>query len=668
MAKGIGLDAGTFEVKVVELDGSYRKPRLAKVNIDMVPSAGRSLEGHEQQEAETALQALKDAEIGRDGVCLGFPCREAVLRRLNVPFVGDDQIRKVLKFEAEGEIHSHNVDDMVVDFHTLERREAETQVLVAAVPKKSLGSLLEALNGFGIDPERVDLDTMALFRVAEWAGCFGEDVAEAAAAAAEEEGERPSELPTVPKSGALASNGRRVRVVVDLGARSTRILAVDGGKLVDMRALRIGFESIVDEIADRSRVAPDEARHAVAQALRTGADVPLEPIGSAAAAVADEESPGEELLASEPAVEVAPRAEVIRFDDVDAARQQLFARMRRELMRFLTALPQISAVERAFVTGGGSTLPGIRELLAETFDSAIQPLDVLARLSHNLEPEEAEKVGPRIAVAVGLALATMGGPGGFDFRREDLAYRRRFDRVKFPLAIACMLAAFLPFIYGVRQYNKLGLLSKEYGELYEVADTAGAEGRRGASPLRATFWGYVGQSVNKGEGGSNQLVRLLGAEKFEELIEKLLESDTFARLPIVRSYLQDELKKQQEETGVYEDLQLPSGLYVMSFFANVVQKVEKNLAPFLITELELKLEQDERNRHLTFKVAMRGDDYRRRFVMLQDALRATFEEPNSPFKEFGRAAGEDIFRGSEQGAFFEVRLNLKGSFDAKVER
>ena len=36
MAKGVGLDAGEFEVKVVELDGSYRKPRLVKASVDRV--------------------------------------------------------------------------------------------------------------------------------------------------------------------------------------------------------------------------------------------------------------------------------------------------------------------------------------------------------------------------------------------------------------------------------------------------------------------------------------------------------------------------------------------------------------------------------------------------------------------------------------------------------
>ena len=155
MAKAVGLDAGVFEVKVVELDGSIRKPRLTKVSIDRVAAGDLGGdEGRARLEAESALHALKDAHVSRDNVNLGFPCREAVLRDIEIPFVGNDQIRKVIKFEVEGEIHSHNVDDMVVDFHILQQLEGSTRCLVAAVPKRQLSTLLDALGSVGIEARR----------------------------------------------------------------------------------------------------------------------------------------------------------------------------------------------------------------------------------------------------------------------------------------------------------------------------------------------------------------------------------------------------------------------------------------------------------------------------------------------------------------------------------
>src|SRR5687768_12639451 len=127
MAKGVGLDIGGYEVKVVELDGSYKKPRLAKVSIDR---AETSAGDDEASRAAETLHVLKDAGIARENVCLAFPCREAVLRTITVPFTGEENIRKVIKFEVEGSIHSHNVDDMVVDFLTLDAQASQTKVLV----------------------------------------------------------------------------------------------------------------------------------------------------------------------------------------------------------------------------------------------------------------------------------------------------------------------------------------------------------------------------------------------------------------------------------------------------------------------------------------------------------------------------------------------------------
>ena len=434
MAKGVGLDAGEYEVKVVELDGSYRKPRLTKVSIDKVQSeVDESEEFHARMEAESALHALKDAKVARDNVTLGFPCREAVLRDLSVPFVGADSIRKVIKFEAESSIHSHNVDDMVVDFRILKELAGETRVMVAAVPKQSLGTLLDALESMGIEPEKVDLDTMALYRVAEWAGCFDESAPEVVA-----DGEAD-----LPVTTALAAGQLSARVVVDVGARSTRILAVVQGELIDMRALRVGADTISEEVAAQLGISLSAAREAIVNVLETEEDFVLasdddedEP------EIQDTEAEAEELA------EAVVQSEVVSVDLVLGARDRFMVRLRREVVRFLTGLARVGGIEKLYVTGGGSFLPGMNDVLREAFGCEPESLDVLARLSHNLEDEDVRWIGPRIAVAIGLALGPMGGPAGFNFRQEDLAFRRRFDRIKFPLAIACMLAVFLPFIYS----------------------------------------------------------------------------------------------------------------------------------------------------------------------------------------------------------------------------
>jgi hypothetical protein len=496
---------------------------------------------------------------------------------------------------------------------------------------------------------------MALFRAAEWAGCFGEGAAQAAALASEE-GETAV---AAPASLPIGIEGRQARIIVDVGARATRVLAVIEDRLVDLRSLRLGVDAIAQQIASRFGLGLDEARDVVRVGLETGRDVS---VAAGPVAQLPEVAPAD--LEPDVAVEeLPPETKVIGHEDILAAREAFFDRLQRELWRFLAGLPRVSGVERLFVTGGGSTVPGVTERLGQLFDCSPQPLDVLSRLGHGLDEQEAAEIGPRIVTAVGLALAMLGGRGGFDFRQEEFAYRRHFDRVKFPLAIACMLAVFLPFIYGIRQKNQLDQLAQRYGELYEAADGGGAQGRRGASGVRATYWGYVGMLMNEGE--PQNVIRPLGSEKFAELNRGLVEQETFQRLPTIRTALEKELQHQQESTGVFEDLQLPSGVYVISYFADVIQRIEGQLGSFLVAEFDLNMQ--PRQPSLTVKLAMRGADFRERVALLQDSLRATFGEVTSPFREFGLAGSEDVFREGD-GAYVTMKIELKEEFEPRVER
>ena len=68
--------------------------------------------------AEAVRHAIKDGDM-TDDVTPRPPVPRGRAAHLELPFKGGDAIRKVVKSEVEGEIHSHSVDDMVVDFHEI---------------------------------------------------------------------------------------------------------------------------------------------------------------------------------------------------------------------------------------------------------------------------------------------------------------------------------------------------------------------------------------------------------------------------------------------------------------------------------------------------------------------------------------------------------------------
>lgn len=703
MAKGVGLDAGEFEIKVVELDGSYRKPRLTSYSVDRVsqPTSAAADEAHAAREAEAAFHAIRDAKIARDNVVLGFPCREAVLRILEIPFRGAEQIRKVIKFEVEDSIHSHNVDDMVVDFHTLEELAGATRVLVAAVPKQPLRVTLDALNEMGVDPEVVDLDTMALYRAAEWAGCFSGKIGEAAAGRAvvpvdeEESGDlvvegleeggvagrtaldadlapdRETDLgdePPVPMGAAeIASGGvpagasGQLRVVIDVGGRSTRIVAVVDGEIVDMRALRHGIDAIADDIAGQRDIDVPTAREAVYTVLATG--VAFDCGGGEAEAPdavdLDAEAPDAEALdAEEGAVATTEPTTsiIIAPDEVSTATTELLRRIHLEFVRFIASLRGVNSVEAVWVTGGGSFLPGLDKVIEDAFGCAPRPLPILENLSHNLSEEDAAHAAPRIAVAVGLALGSMGGPRSLQFRQEDLAFQRSFDRVKFPLAVACMLGMFCLFIYWMKLNDELDRKEKEYGQVYE-APVMGD--RRGQAFVEkgGSFYGYVANFMNSRAGFSTE--QILDRRKQQELLLKVVDTPVFERLKVIRKFLEKELEEQRRATGVYQDLQLPSGFLVLSQLCAAIQKAEPDLGSFVVPSISLNT--DGRVPSAEFEIALRGPGFRGRFERLKSVFENEFANPDSVFAGFAsKQRGEDPYETTElQGAIYTLKFDLK---------
>lgn len=623
MVRTIGIDPGECAVKIIEIDGSYRKLRLLRAESVSIDEPGGRLEA-----VAAAARAALDGGM-RGEVFLGHPCREAVLRVIELPFQGHEAIRKVVKAEVEGEIHSHVVDDMVVDFHEIGTTpEKGTKVLVASVPKDNLRKQLKALSGKGIEPETVDLDTMALWRAAHWAGAFA--TAEGAVA--------------VP--GAAAP----VTAVVDFGARSTKVILVEGEQLVEMRALRLGDAAIADEIARRHTMAGSLAREAVRACLRKGTDQTVLVMDAPPAVAGDE-----------PTAEPTQREVTVTFAEVEAAQTAFLQRLAREMVRYLTSSGRGSNVSTLWITGGAAKLPGLRDLLREVFTVEPKELDLLAGLQHTLDPEVAAELGPTLAVALGLALTKLGGPDGLDLRQEDLAFTRGFERVKTPLAIVCVLGLLSLLLYATLLSRELQNLELEIGRTY--IDPKNPK----ALPLFHGQINSVFASKWFEDPRNFRLEQSRGKDYvYRDLVTELASLPVHRRIAVVREKLKVVVDQKQKESGIYEDVSLESGLAVLVRFSQMMKAVEPNLGRYLM--LRLSLEMKAPSRYLEFVVAFRGDDFRDRLGALERAIDEEYARPDSPFMQpTGQAARskESLFKPDPavRGSYYTIRLGVKNSFE-----
>jgi Tfp pilus assembly PilM family ATPase len=649
--KSIGIDPGDQAVKVVELDGSYKKTRLIRVHVAPAGSPGADGLTRAEVVAAAVRQALDDGMRGES--TLGHPCREAVLRTIELPFKGHEAIRKVVKSEIEGEIQSQSVDDMVVDFLEIGAGlTGGTKVLVASVPKAGLRTQLAALTAQKVEPESIDLDTMALWRTAHWLGAFAEPEAGNEAAgrgAGEAQGAGEARPP--------------ITAVLDLGARSVKVLLVEGERLVEMRALRLGDAVVADDLARRYGLDPAAAREAAVRALRSGADVRIDAVAELPAVAAAE---GAATPAAAKAVEpaAARRQVAVAHADVEAAHTAYLQRLARELTRFLTAAGRGEAVRAVWVTGGACRNPGTAEMIAAVFGCEPRELDVLGHLQHDLEPDTVEQVGSRLATAVGLALGRLGGPEGLELRQEDLVLTRGFERIKFPLALACMLALLALFVHAQRRSTELKLLE------YEIGSTFIDKKNPKAMPQ---FFGMLNSVFATPWFDSPQNFRLEQSKgkdfTYKELVAELVAAPVHRRIQIVRDRLKAVADQKQKESGVYEDVSLESGLAVLVRWAEIVKTVEPQLGRYLVTKITLNMRSP--NRQLDFTVAFRGEDFRARRDALQRAIDAEMQKADSPFeppKGNETTRSEVVFKDAGvsgvAGAYFPITLHIKDLFPA----
>ena len=220
MPKVTGVSLEGTELRVVELEGSSKRFRITQAfrlplqGWEEAEGGTAGEESEEKEKARTLAAVLRERKVQKEHVAFVLDGKDAFIRNAKIELKGEEQIRKVIKFEAEGIFQSLDVDDVIIDFLAGMEVEDGTEVLVSAFPKPILKDVLERLQKAGLDPELVELDAVALFRGAQALGFL---------------------------------EAEKDQVILDLGYSSGRILLVHQGTLAALRSLRFGLETFLPE-------------------------------------------------------------------------------------------------------------------------------------------------------------------------------------------------------------------------------------------------------------------------------------------------------------------------------------------------------------------------------------------------------------------------------------
>jgi type IV pilus assembly protein PilM len=341
----IGLDIGSTAVRAAELTEG-NPPSV--VRAAQVPLGAGGVENGEVRDVAAVAEALRELWT-RGGfksrrVYMGVGNQRVVVREIALPAMPEKELRQSLGFQVQ-EFIPMPVDEAVLDFHLIEETEIDGRPM--------LRLLLVAA-------QKAMVDTLV-----------------AAATTAKLE---PAGLDLIPFAlvravgdvGGMELEGRG-EAIVDVGSQVTNIVVHAGGETRFVRILPSGGRDITNAIA-RALSVEDE----IAERLKRG-----ESLEDGQAAMAE------------------------RAHEVATQRATQFVDEIRSSLEFYTAQTQGARIDKVLVSGGGSKLEGLLEIVRQRIPVAVEPGRVFDRIGSqlSLSPGAQAEAEPVLATAVGLAIA-----------------------------------------------------------------------------------------------------------------------------------------------------------------------------------------------------------------------------------------------------------------------
>jgi type IV pilus assembly protein PilM len=371
MAKGrIGLDIGSTAVRAAELSAGAQPSVIRAAQRPLPPGAVENGEVRDPGAVSEALRDLwKDGGFSSGQAWLGVGNQRVVVREIALPFLPEKELKASLGLQVQ-EFIPMPVDEAVLDYDPIGEFEQDDRkmlrMLLVAAQRAMVDLVVQSVRGAGLEPMGLDLIPFALVRA----------------------------VGTPDISMDLDATGEEA--IIDIGAHVTNIVVHDRGATRFVRILPSGGRDVTTAIA--RAVGVDDM---VAERLKRGEEVEAPPPGAAPPSPEEEGAPPADGGA-------VPKPPQVR--QVALQRAAAFVDEIRSSLEFYTAQAREARIARVLVTGGGSKLEGLLELMRQRIPVPVDPGRVFQHVPSELKEPEESLTGaePFFAVSVGLGIPGRG--------------------------------------------------------------------------------------------------------------------------------------------------------------------------------------------------------------------------------------------------------------------
>lgn len=377
--KSVGIDIGTHQVKVVEiqpLSKGFQLTRAFTKNLSRAIGTDLELE---------IIEFLREVAIQYDPTttrfCVALRQDRVALRHKFFPFADRLRIQKTLPFELEEDL-PFSFENAIFDGKVIRTRGQTAEVLAAAAPKTHISHLLQLMKDSAIEPSLVSAEGVAFANLFErWADPI--PALPPLPPALDEEAARPA---------------RDLRVVLNIGHTRTLVCAIDGGSLIGVRTISWGGKLIADAISQKYNLPPMEAQKEMevkAFILTTR---------------------------QEASQEAKAFSELISLKVKDLVRD-----IQLSLLEFKSEFN--AQITEVLIAGGVSNIQGLAPYLTQHLEVPVNKLNVLDLFPQVLF-ERSTDANSRYGVAIGLALEGLRKPRNpaLNFMKNEFARQSSFAK------------------------------------------------------------------------------------------------------------------------------------------------------------------------------------------------------------------------------------------------
>lgn len=179
----VGLKIGSTSLKFVEILHSKGRFKLKNMGVENF-SFSEKKDGYVSNVSFVATkikEIIRRYRLNPKRIVTGVEGESVVVRIIKVPYMKERELREAIRWEAQEHL-PYPLDEITLGYHVLRRdligaQGREMSVLIAGVKRQTVDEYLGIFQEAGICPAIIDVNSLALYNVAENMGIAKEGVA-----------------------------------------------------------------------------------------------------------------------------------------------------------------------------------------------------------------------------------------------------------------------------------------------------------------------------------------------------------------------------------------------------------------------------------------------------------------------------------------------------------